>query len=73
MVSLTVILRAHGLQYLNLDSIEVDDVNEAEEDLPVEGGGGASGTRGGGGGEERGRKKAKVTLWFRISGDSRTA
>lgn len=29
--------KSKGLQTLSVDSIELDDVNEAEEDLPVEG------------------------------------
>ena len=37
--------KSKGLQYLRVDSIELDEVNEAEEDLPVEGGGAAAGKR----------------------------
>lgn len=43
-----------GLQYLSVDSIELDDVNEAEEDLPAEQGGAAAGKR-----EKRGRRERK--------------
>lgn len=41
-----------GLQYLSVDSIELDDVNEAEEDLPVEGERSSSREEEGEGGEE---------------------
>lgn len=34
-----------GLQYLSVDFIELDDVNEAEEDLPAEQGGAAAGKK----------------------------
>lgn len=68
-------LRAHGTSVFKLDSIELDDVNEAEEDLLAERGGAAAGRRERKE-EKRGRrerKKGKVTLWFRITGDSRTS
>lgn len=57
-------LRAHGTSVFKLDSIELDDVNEAEEDLPAEWGGAAAGRR-----ERKEEKRGRRERKEEVEGD----